>query len=533
MKKLWSIYLKVMLTAVLFCNGILLAEELSTEVVSDQPLPPKTEQLKLVPRVQASLTPRQKEKTKDTLLLAQQPSPSDVVEEVTRSPLPSPPSPVLLPPDTVSPPVSTTTPPITVPATSSSDPFVYSELDRLAADIEKLKKDTKKPDTKKTWSTPKLSGRLFLDSYTIDEDTKTVSRLSNKAGIREMQFAITGNGFDSFDYKLELSLAPDGGRVNLVDNWIGVHNVPLLGYVRAGHFKPETGLAYPTSALHTSLTEFTGPSGTFGFGRRFGVSSEHLFAKDHIRLFYGVFQGNQINSNRFISDDNPGTVFNLRLTAVPIYANEGQQVFHIGGHWSYIHSQNNETSLSIQPGGISWYSSLLGTGTFSNNNHHRGGLELALQNGQTSISSEWYFAGYADHNTKAHGYAPDRTATGGYIELGRFLTNDYRSYQLKSGTFNAAKVNHPFHPFKSGDWNLVDGLGAWQFILRWSYLDLLDWRNTAGNGGRQNDLTVGINWFWTPNIRWIFEYIHSQQNTGLNYQSRNEDIFGTSLRLHF
>jgi phosphate-selective porin OprO/OprP len=319
-----------------------------------------------------------------------------------------------------------------------------------------------------------------------------------------MQFAITGNGFDSFDYKLELSLASDNGRVNLVDNWIGVHNVPLLGYVRAGHFKPETGLAYLVSALHTPLTEFAGPSGTFGFGRRFGVSSEHLFAQDHIRLFYGVFQGDQTNSSRFIQDDNPGAIFNIRLTAVPIYENEGRQVFHIGGHWSYIHSRNNETSLSIQPGAISWYSSLLGTGTFANNNHHRAGLELALQNGPLSISSEWYFAGYADHTTRTLGYAPDRTATGGYIELGHFLTNDHRSYQLKSGTFSAAKVKHNFHPFKSGDWNLVDGFGAWQLVLRWSYLDLLDWRNAQNNGGRQNDLTFGINWFWTPNIRLIF-----------------------------
>jgi phosphate-selective porin OprO/OprP len=406
-------------------------------------------------------------------------------------------------------------------------------LDRLTADIEKLKKDTKKPDTKKAWSSPKISGRLFLDSYTVDEDAKiTTGRLQNKAGIREMQFAITGNGFDAFDYKLELSLAPNGGRVNLVDNWIGVKNVPLLGYVRAGHFKPETGLAYPTSALHTPLTEFVAPSGTFGFGRRFGVSSEHLFAQDHIRLFYGVFQGAATNTDRFIQDDNQGTVFNIRLTAAPIYENEGRQVFHVGGHWSYVHSQNDSASLSIQPGGISWYSSLLGTGNFANNNHHRAGLELALQNGPLSVSSEWYFARYADHATQTLGYSPERTANGGYVELGYFLTDDHRSYQLKSGTFNAAKVKHNFHPFKSGEWNLVDGFGAWQLIFQWGYLDLLDWRN-GNNGGRQNDLTFGVNWFWTSNIRWIFEYVHSQQNIGSNHQYRNEDIFGTSLRLHF
>ncbi|MDR0337490.1 MAG: OprO/OprP family phosphate-selective porin [Planctomycetaceae bacterium] len=525
MKTLLSICSKGILTAILFCNGIAL--ERSTFAETGE----------LVPKTQASLTPRQKSKTKEALLLAQQPSQPDVVGEVTRSPLPTPiptpppPAPVLL--DAVPPPIPATPPAATIPVTTS-DPFVYSELDRLAADLEKLKKETKKPDTTKTWSAPKFSGRLFLDSYTVDEDADTVAgRLRNKAGVREMQFAITGNGFDAFDYKFELSLAPTDGRVNLVDNWIGVRNIPLLGYVRAGHFKPETGLAYLTSGLHTSLTEYVGPSSSFSFGRRFGISSEHMFAKEHVRLFYGVFQGDQTNTNRFIQADNQGTVFNVRLTAVPIYENEGRQVFHVGGHWSYVHSRNNQTSMSIQPGANSWYNALLQTGNFANDHHHRAGLELALQNGPLSISSEWYVARYADHFANTLGYSPNKTATGGYVEFGYFLTNDHRSYQLKSGTFSTAKVKHNFHPFKSGEWNLIDGFGAWQLILQWSYLDLTDWRNTPDRGGRQNDLIFGVNWFWTSNIRWVFEYVHSQQNIGSNYRSRSEDIFGTSLRLHF
>ncbi|MDR2706183.1 MAG: hypothetical protein LBC02_10425 [Planctomycetaceae bacterium] len=529
MKKFWSIYLEGILAVMLFCNGISLGDEMSAE----------TEQPKPVPKTQASLTPRQKGTPKNTLLLAQQPPLPTTVEEVTRSPLPPPTSELPLPTSELPPgavlpsPTIPVTPQLSAAPSIPSDPFVYSELDRLAADIEKLKKDTKKPDTQKTWSTPKLAGRLFLDNYTVDEDAKTTNRLQNKSGIREMLFSITGNGFESFDYKIELSLAPTDGQVNLVDNWLGIKNVPLLGYVRAGHFKPETGLAYLSSALNTPLTEFAGTSGTFGFGRRVGVSSEHLFADDHLRLFYGVFQGDQTNNSRFIQDDNPGTVFNVRLSAVPIYENEGRQVFHVGGHWSYVHSRNNQTSLSIQPGANSWYPSLLETGNFANNNHHRTGLELAFQNGPISFATEWYFAQYADYFTKALGYSPNRSAAGGYIEFGYFLTNDHRSYQLKNGTFGAAKVKQNFHPFKFGEWNLIDGFGAWQLILQWSYLDLLDWRNTKGNGGRQNDLIFGVNWFWTSNIRWIFEYVHSQQNTGSYYRSRNEDIFGTSLRLSF
>lgn len=540
MKNLWSVYLKGILALLFFYNSIVLGSEPSVE----------TGQLNPTLKTQASLTPRQKGKTKkttkETLLLSQQPQPSsDVVTgEITRSPLPSPPLPT--PPLPL---VATATPlPATesaistptlptlesaIPVTSATDPFVYSELDRLAADINKLKNDTKKPDTKKTWSVPKITGCFFLDNYFVDEDAKTINRLQNKSGVRAMEIYASGNGFQSFDYRVELSFEPDTNHVSLVDNWVGIQNVPLLGYVRAGYFKPETGLAYLASTSHTSLSEFDGPSETFGLRRHAGVSSEHLFAKDRVRLFYGLFQGDPTDKNSFVEDDNPGTIFNVRLTTVPIYENEGRQVFHIGGHWSYVHSRNDQTAMSIQPGANNWYTALLKTGTFANNNHHRAGLELALQNGAVSMSSEWYVARYADHETQELGYSPDRTATGGYIELGYFLTNDYRSYQLKRGTFGTTKMKHNFHPFKSGEWNLIDGFGAWQLILQWSYLDLLDWRNAQGSGGRQNDLIFGVNWFWTPNIRWIFEYVHSQQNTGSNYQHRSEDIFGTCLRLHF
>ncbi|MDR3196936.1 MAG: OprO/OprP family phosphate-selective porin [Planctomycetaceae bacterium] len=525
MKNLLSVYLKIMLVLTLFYTGTTLGSEVSAETVFPKTISVEAGQFQSVPDAQAGFSYEQGVSTQNTVLLAQQPSRPNVVGEAIRSQTPILPSQEWAVAE-ASPPVTTIT-----AQTSSSDPFIYSELERLTAAIEKLKEDTKKPDTKKAWSNPKLTGRLFLDSYTADEDAN-INRLKNTAGIREMQFAISGNGFDSFDYKFELSLSPGGtantGRVNLVDNWIGVKNVPFLGYVRAGHFKPEIGLAFPTSALHTPLTEFITPSRTFGLGRRFGVSSEHLFAKDRIRLFYGVFQGGEINNSRSIQDDNPGTVFNARLTAAPIYENEGRQVFHIGGHWAYVQSQNDSASLSANPGGINWFTSLLGTGSFANNNHHRAGLELALQNGRLSASSEWYVVKYADHGT-----SPERTASGGYVELGYFLTNDYRSYQLKSGAFGSAKVKHNFHPFQSGDWNLIDGLGAWQLIFQWGYLDLQDWRNVSGNGGRQNDLTFGVNWFWTSNIRWIFEYVHSQQNTGSNYLSQSEDIFGTSLRLHF
>ncbi len=398
------------------------------------------------------------------------------------------------------------------------DPYIYSEIDRLSAELAKLKKDTAKPDVKKAWAAPKIQGRLFLDSYSIDE--KNIGDFKNKTGIREMQITAVGTGYDVFDYKMEFALSPSGGEVNLVDNWIGVKNLPLLGYVKAGHFKPETGLAYPVSALNTTLTDSSGVSGTFGFGRRFGVAAEETFSDDRIRLFYGFFQDGAVNNDRFLLEDNQGQLFNVRLSAAPIFSQEGKHLFHIGGHWSYASTENGTTALSAAPGNFGWLDKSINTGTFGNEHHNRGGVELAMQRGPFAIQAEGFFDKFDAYG----GITDDRTATGAYVELSYFLTGEHRTYDPKKGVFGAVKMKNNFHPVKVGNCNLIDGFGAWQAVVQFSYLDLGDWQK-----GQQNDFVLGMNWFWTPNIRWIFEYAHSEQNA----TGAEENIFGTSLRLNF
>ncbi len=49
------------------------------------------------------------------------------------------------------------------------------------------------------------------------------------------------------------------------------------------------------------------------------------------------------------------------------------------------------------------------------------------------------------------------------------------------------------------------GIGTWQVALRYSNLDLTDVDVT---GGEQDNLTIGMNWFATPNIRFTANYVN-------------------------
>jgi phosphate-selective porin len=182
------------------------------------------------------------------------------------------------------------------------------------------------------------------------------------------------------------------------------------------------------------------------------------------------------------------------------------------------------TSHTVKPGTFSFgIPGTLTTGSFANSYSNRGGLEFAWQNGRYGARSELFASSFSEGE---HLY-------GAYVELSYFLTDDFRTYNLKSGIFDGVKIKRNFHPFKSGEWNLVDSFGAWQAVFQWGYTDMEDWRTTLTTGGHQNDFVAGLNWFWTPQLRWVFEYVHSEQCVGTAYRHQSQDIFATSLRVHW
>ena len=51
------------------------------------------------------------------------------------------------------------------------------------------------------------------------------------------------------------------------------------------------------------------------------------------------------------------------------------------------------------------------------------------------------------------------------------------------------------------------GTGAWELAFRWSALDIST--TPDAESGVQNDITLGVNWYWNPYTRMMFNYIHS------------------------
>jgi len=99
--------------------------------------------------------------------------------------------------------------------------------------------------------------------------------------------------------------------------------------------------------------------------------------------------------------------------------------------------------------------------------------------------------------------APSLNFQGGYGQIGYVLTGETHHYNAAAAAYGGITPLHPFN-FAAGGW------GAWEIAARYSTIDLNDRVGTALGvaGGRQDVVTVGLNWYANSNVRLMFDYLH-------------------------
>jgi phosphate-selective porin OprO/OprP len=133
--------------------------------------------------------------------------------------------------------------------------------------------------------------------------------------------------------------------------------------------------------------------------------------------------------------------------------------------------------------------------------------ELAMNIGPLTVAAE-YLATWV-HDVAFPLVGPTRADRGTvfyqgyYVQALYFLTGESRGYQTRLGIWDRVVPFENFFLVRGADGCLARGLGAWQVGARYSYLDLND-KNV--DGGIVHDLTLGVNWFWNPNMKWQANY---------------------------
>ena len=308
---------------------------------------------------------------------------------------------------------------------------------------------------------------------------------------------------DGLFVKAEYDFA--GQDVDFNDVWVGLRDAVGSADLKVGHMKEPFHLDYLTSAnyitfLERSLLE------SLTLGRNTGVMLSGNALGDAAAWAIGGFkQADDAGTNAM--DGNYAVTG--RVAGTPLYRDEGETLLHLGAAYSV---RDLSSAQFRQRPEIHLAPFLLDTGALPTEDVSYGNLELAGVLGAFHFQAE-----YAMADASGASGAEDFEGAGWYGQVGWFLTGETRPYRRGSGTFDRVVPRQSY-----GD----DGHGAVELALRYSTVDLTD---GGVVGGEQDNVTLGVNWYVTPNLRLSANYVTGSVDLGAGLD--DEDVSALLTRV--
>jgi phosphate-selective porin OprO/OprP len=360
----------------------------------------------------------------------------------------------------------------------------------------------------------KIGGLLQLDE-TIFSGKATAKRhdFPNGANIRRAWLDFKGGVGDDWSYRVTLDFR--GSPVIIREaylNFSGIEQTNIavgqifipFGLENWGHKKD---LMFLEQSLMT--TAFLAPE--FGLG----VYADTHFC-DMFTVAAAVYQPRQaersfgLQSRAFAvgtirpeldhrpRNDRTGEA--IRVTFSPLHCED--TVYHFGA------SVKNQRLVSTTPEGLSVLTNVFQTvpegqgrttATLINAGAQRarrftvGGLEAAALWGPVTVQAEYNKAKmklHRDLTAPANFGQPE--FWGWHAQAGYVITGESRCYDFCSGTFGSVIP--------------ASDCGAWEIAARYSAVNLID---DHVYGGRENNVTIGLNWFVNENVQIKFNYVRA------------------------
>lgn len=314
-----------------------------------------------------------------------------------------------------------------------------------------------------------------------------------------------------------------------LDAWIQADQVPWIGHVRVGLQKEWFSLEHTESARYLTFIERSylfdaGQPTAFNNARTPGVSTFRTWSDGAAFTAIGIYKN--INGPFGFGVGDGEYAVTGRVAGLPVYQPDKQRYWMVGGGMSHRDPANDTVRVRVrssvrgQPGPL--LNLLADTGNLSASSQTLFNLQTAAGLGRWTMTAE-YLANLV--RSARVGSGPNLgtvTFQGFYIEGLAFLTDEHRSFDTKY--YRRARVI-PKDNLSEGGW------GVWELGLRYQHLDL----DEGGvRGGRLNNVTVGLNWYWNPNMKLQFNYDYTHRDGGANpLASGQVHGFGTRVAFDF
>ncbi len=323
-----------------------------------------------------------------------------------------------------------------------------------------------------------VGGRIMADYAIMDEDD--LGGTGSASEFRRARLFVKGTLFSDWVYKSQLDFA--NNKTTIKDMYLQYNGWKPAKFTLGNHKMP-FGLDELTSSKYSTFIERSAASNAFAISRQNGLS---VGTHGSNWSLTGAAHMTDINGTNSGQDEDFG--YGVRVTFAPLA--EKTRAIHLG---TAFHHQELETAgggskqIKLRPevhtaGKI--FKSVIGT--FEDYDTY--GLEAAAIFGAFSAQAEYVHRSYNAVSGQA-----DQNLNAWYAYASYFLTGESHTYKAASGVFSRVTPK-----------NIVGkgGMGAWEVALRYSDIDLED-----SNAGSTGDIfTAGLNWYATPNIRFMANY---------------------------
>jgi phosphate-selective porin OprO/OprP len=361
----------------------------------------------------------------------------------------------------------------------------------------------------------KVRGRIQADAVLVDEDKID---LENSTELRRARLNLEGTLWKIWDYRFEADFGGNDPRMtNAYIKFKGLKPVNFtLGYQKVPvSLQSITGNNWTVFQERATINSFIN-NDEIG-RRRLGLSMDthgnHWTNWTAKAGFYGTGIDNAGKSS-----DNWGTAG--RVTIAPIA--KATRVVHMGGSAYYRNFKHApELALSTHPE-AHLAPKLIGTAMIPEVK------EILLLGGEFSAvwgpfhaQSEYLRAEVGRKNG-----LPEPSFDGWYAQAGYFLTGESRNYETDKGRYGRIT---PHRIMGQGGW------GAWEIAARYSTIDL---ENDGILGGKERNITFGINWWATQNILFRANYVRAMIDPNssrpqLRGENKDTNIFMTRVQIAF
>jgi len=258
------------------------------------------------------------------------------------------------------------------------------------------------------------------------------------------------------------------------------HKIGGFSSIRFGQYKQPNSLEELSATKHNDFVAKSLTTSAFAIARRLGV--EYATGGVPWTVTGSVF------SRELSNNGQKSAGYGLRATYAPIMnmsdsvSGQANEVLHLGISAIGYDPSKDTVRLNVRPEADLANIRLIDSTNLTDADGARQlGLEAAYFRGPLKINAEYVDASYS---RKAHGdYSPNSWYVSGVYNL----TGEKFGYAAGIYSLPVADTE----------------AGLWQLAARYSKLNAND---GAVLGGQQNNLTLGVNWYWRLNFKFMANY---------------------------